>query len=90
MRNNLRHCPDRYPTSLIDRSRAPPPLCALGHAFKGPDGKLHFRGLVATTDGKEMMETSRVAPFTEADALKVGQEAGAELKAKARPGFFMW
>ena len=68
-----------YPVSL-----------ASGHAYKGPDGKLHFRGLVATTDGKEMMETSRVAPFTEADALKVGQEAGAELKAKARPGFFMW
>ena len=61
-----------------------------GYAHKGPDGQLHFKGLVATTDGKEMLQTSRVAPFTEADAIRVGQEAGAELKSKARPGFFAW
>jgi hydroxymethylbilane synthase len=51
---------------------------------------LHFKGLVATTDGKEIMEISRVAPFSEAGAIKCGTECGAELKAKARPGFFMW
>lgn len=51
---------------------------------------LHFKGLVATTDGKEILHASRVVPFSEADAIRAGQEAGAELKAKARPGFFMW
>lgn len=66
-----------------------PPFTA-GYAHKGADGKLHFRGLVATVDGKEVLETSRIAAFTEEDAIKVGTEAGAELKAKARPGFFMW
>lgn len=45
---------------------------------------------VATTDGKEVMRTSRVAEWSEAEALKAGKEAGAELKASARPGFFMW
>lgn len=61
-----------------------------GYAHKGADGKLHFRGLVATVDGKEVLETSRIASYTEEDAIKVGTESGAELKAKARPGFFMW
>ena len=64
--------------------------CTSGYAHKGADGMLHFKGLVATPDGKEMLETSRVAPFTAADAYQVGQDAGAELKSKARPGFFSW
>ena len=70
---------------------APAPCSfTIGYAHKGADGKLHFRGLVATVDGKEVLETSRIASYTEEDAIKVGTESGAELKAKARPGFFMW
>lgn len=45
------------------------------------DGKLHFRGLLAREDGTEMYETTRVgAPE---DAVKIGTEAGEELKEKA-------
>eukprot|EP00955_Chlamydomonas_euryale_P043841 352735-Chlamydomonas_euryale.AAC.5 len=61
-----------------------------GYACKGNDGMLHFRGLVATTDGKETLAITGKAPWTTEDALKVGTSCGAELKAKARPGFFMW
>jgi hypothetical protein len=46
---------------------------------------------VATPDGKEVMRTGpRTAPFTPEDAVRLGKEAGAQLKADARPGFFMW
>ena len=79
-------CERAFLTALDGSCRTP----IAGYAHKGADGKLHFRGLVATTDGKEIMETSRVANFSEADAIKCGQEAGDELKKKARPGFFMW
>jgi hydroxymethylbilane synthase len=61
-----------------------------GYARKGEDGQLHFSGLVATPDGKEMLRASRVAPFTPEAAFAAGKEAGEELKANARPGFFMW
>ncbi|GAX77900.1 hypothetical protein CEUSTIGMA_g5342.t1 [Chlamydomonas eustigma] len=79
-------CERAFLTALDGSCRTP----IAGYAHKGADGKLHFRGLVATTDGKEILETSRTAPFTEQDAITVGTECGAELKAKARPGFFMW
>lgn len=61
-----------------------------GYACKGNDGMLHLRGLVATTDGKETLTITGKAPWTAEDALKVGTDCGAELKAQARPGFFMW
>jgi hydroxymethylbilane synthase len=61
-----------------------------GYAHKGADGQLHFSGLVATPDGKEVLRTSRVCAFNAADAEKAGTEAGQELKKNARPGFFMW
>ncbi len=61
-----------------------------GYAHKDKDGKLNFRGFVATTDGKETMEVTRVGDFTPEGAVKAGTDAGNELKAKARPGFFMW
>lgn len=43
--------------------------------------EVHFRGLIASEDGKEIYETSRVGPI--ADAVKMGTDAGEELKAKA-------
>jgi len=38
----------------------------------------------------QVLHTTRVCNFSEQDALKAGLDAGAELKASARPGFFMW
>eukprot|EP00199_Chlamydomonas_sp_CCMP681_P001980 CAMPEP_0119106056 /NCGR_PEP_ID=MMETSP1180-20130426/3853_1 /TAXON_ID=3052 ORGANISM="Chlamydomonas cf sp, Strain CCMP681" /NCGR_SAMPLE_ID=MMETSP1180 /ASSEMBLY_ACC=CAM_ASM_000741 /LENGTH=348 /DNA_ID=CAMNT_0007091289 /DNA_START=74 /DNA_END=1120 /DNA_ORIENTATION=- len=79
-------CERAFLTALDGSCRTP----IAGYARRGEDGKLHFSGLVATTDGKEVLRTTAVGEFTEADALRVGAEAGAELKAIARPGFFMW
>ena len=61
-----------------------------GYARKGEDGKLHFNGLVATTDGKEILTSSGTADFTEEGAVKLGQECGDDIKGRAREGFFMW
>jgi hypothetical protein len=71
-------------------SRAVAPRPRAGYAHKGADGQLHFSGLVATPDGTQMMRTSRVAGFTEADAVKVGEEAGKELKATGPKELFMY
>uniref|UniRef100_A0A7S0X0Y3 Porphobilinogen deaminase, chloroplastic n=1 Tax=Chlamydomonas leiostraca TaxID=1034604 RepID=A0A7S0X0Y3_9CHLO len=79
-------CERAFLTALDGSCRTP----IAGYAYKGEDGKLHFSGLVATTDGKEIMRTSRVAEFTEEGAINAGKDAGAELKKNARPGFFMW
>ena len=62
----------------------------LGYARKGSDGKLNFSGFLATTDGKQVLTCERSGGFSEAEAVKVGKEAGAELKAKAGPEFFKW
>ena len=50
------------------------------------DGKLHFKGLVSMPDGTKMYETDRVGEL--ADAVKIGREAGQELKERAGPEFF--
>ena len=47
-------------------------------------------GLVATPDGKQMMRTTRVAAFTDADAITAGDEAGRELKANGPKELFMY
>jgi len=56
-----------------------------GHA-RLRDGKLHFRGMIAKTDGSEALEVLREGAIAEAAAL--GADAGRELKARAGPGFF--
>jgi len=61
-----------------------------GYAHRGEDGQLHFRGLVASTDGKKIYETSRVGSFNAAEGERLGREAGEELKAQAGPDFFVW
>jgi hydroxymethylbilane synthase len=77
----------RTPTKRASPRRL---ICA-GYCFKGEDGRMHFSGLLATTDGKQILRTSRVgAVFTEEEAIRVGKDAGAELKGQAGPGFFMW
>lgn len=50
-------------------------------------GRLQFRGLVASPDGKTVYETSREGPME--DAVKMGEDAGAEIKAKAGEAFFV-
>jgi hydroxymethylbilane synthase len=47
---------------------------------------LHFRGLVMRPDGSESYETARHGAAM--DAIKIGADAAAELKAKLSPGFF--
>ena len=56
----------------------------------GADGNLSFEGLVASPDGKKVFRTSRSGPWTEADVIRLGREAGEELKAEAGPEFFTW
>jgi hydroxymethylbilane synthase len=49
-------------------------------------GLLHFRGMILSPDGTRCLEVSRVgAPSS---ALKIGEDAGGELLARAGPGFF--
>eukprot|EP00877_Chromochloris_zofingiensis_P013876 jgi/Chrzof1/8742/Cz03g22200.t1_PBGD1[v5.2] len=61
-----------------------------GYARRGEDGQLHFRGLVASPNGKKIHETSRTSSFDAAEAERLGREAGEELKATAGPDFFDW
>jgi hydroxymethylbilane synthase len=49
-------------------------------------GRLDFRGLIARPDGSACLETAREAPL--ADAIRMGADAGRELKARAGPDFF--
>jgi hydroxymethylbilane synthase len=48
--------------------------------------RLEFRGLVARPDGSAFLETTRAGSFTE--AVRLGADAGRELRARAGPGFF--
>ncbi len=48
------------------------------------------RGLVATPDGKKIIETSRVGEFNAEEAVAIGKDAGDELKKTAGPEFFTW
>lgn len=79
-------CERAFLTALDGSCRTP----IAGYAHRAADGMLHFSGLVATPDGKQILRTSRVCAFNEADAVKAGREAGEELKASAPPGFFSW
>jgi hydroxymethylbilane synthase len=47
---------------------------------------LSLRGLVATPDGKQLLETRREGPRGQAEAI--GRDAGAELLARCGPDFF--
>jgi hydroxymethylbilane synthase len=46
--------------------------------------------LVASPDGKKVYQTSREGAYTEEDALKMGRDAGEQLKAEAGEEFFDW
>ena len=49
-------------------------------------GRLHLRALIARPDGSECLRAARVG--LPGDAERLGQDAGAELRAHAGPGFF--
>ncbi|XP_074270148.1 porphobilinogen deaminase, chloroplastic [Silene latifolia] len=59
-----------------------------GYASRDENGDCFFRGLVASTDGKQVLETSRKGPYSLEDMIRIGKEAGEELRVRAGPGFF--
>jgi len=63
-----------------------------GHAYKGEDGSLKFRGLVAAPDGTKVYETGDVScpDFTFEAAKAFGTEQGSMLKEKAGEDFLQW
>jgi hydroxymethylbilane synthase len=56
-----------------------------GHAVVRA-GRLHFRGLIAKPDGSAVFETAREGAA--GDAVRLGADAGGELKARAGAHFF--
>jgi hydroxymethylbilane synthase len=79
-------CERAFLTALDGSCRTP----IAGHACQDADGRLSFRGLVASPDGREVHETTRSGEWTEESVLRLGREAGEELKETAGPGFFDW
>jgi len=61
-----------------------------GYCRRGEDNQLHFTGLVASTDGKKIYQTSRTGTFNAEEGERLGREAGEELKSQAGPEFFVW
>jgi hydroxymethylbilane synthase len=62
-----------------------------GLCRQAPDGGLTFRGLIAKTDGSDILETAMTSPtFSAEEGARVGAAAGAELKGRAGAGFFDW
>lgn len=60
------------------------PIAGLAEFTNG--GRLAFRGMILTPDGRERHETRREG--LPADAAAMGEDAAAELLAQAGPGFF--
>uniref|UniRef100_A0A061QUX9 Porphobilinogen deaminase, chloroplastic n=1 Tax=Tetraselmis sp. GSL018 TaxID=582737 RepID=A0A061QUX9_9CHLO len=60
-----------------------------GHATID-NGVMSFSGLVGRTDGSKVLRTSREGPATEENAIRMGREAGEQLKAEGGAGFFDW
>jgi hydroxymethylbilane synthase len=61
------------------------PIAAYAHKV---GDKLEFRGLIASLDGKEILETSKSGEWSFESGQAIGTEAGAELKAQAPESFF--
>ena len=59
-----------------------------GLARRSADGSLSFRGLIASPDGKQCFEVACTGTFDPEDAVRVGRDAGEQLKADAGPAFF--
>ena len=62
-----------------------------GLCRQGGDGGMTFRGLVASPDGKRVLETSRVSGvYTAEEGAALGRDAGEELKKNAPADMFDW
>ncbi|KAK9058095.1 hypothetical protein SSX86_022935 [Deinandra increscens subsp. villosa] len=59
-----------------------------GYACRDEDGNCFFRGLVASSDGTKVLETSRKGLYAYEDMILMGKDAGEELLSRAGPGFF--
>ncbi|KAL8140837.1 hypothetical protein V2J09_006858 [Rumex salicifolius] len=59
-----------------------------GYACRDENGDCLFRGLVASPDGKQVIETSRKGPYSIEDMILMGKDAGKELLTRGGPGFF--
>lgn len=59
-----------------------------GYAHRDEDGNCIFRGLVASPDGTQVLETSRKGPYVLEDMILMAKDAGEELKKRAGHGFF--
>jgi len=61
-----------------------------GLAQRNENGSCTFRGLVASPDGKQVLETSREGSFEYDDMVALAKDAGQELLQRAGPNFFSW
>lgn len=61
-----------------------------GLAERAPGGGCRFRGLVASPDGKRVLETSREGPYEYDAMIEMAVDAGKELLKTGGPGFFDW
>ncbi|CAD6247944.1 unnamed protein product [Miscanthus lutarioriparius] len=77
-------CEREFLTVLDGNCRTP--IAAYAHRDK--DGSCSFRGLLASPDGSKVYETTKTGPYSFDDMVEMGKDAGHELKAKARPGFY--
>ncbi|KAL5700147.1 hydroxymethylbilane synthase [Ranunculus cassubicifolius] len=59
-----------------------------GYAHRDSDGNCVFRGLVASPDGTQVLETSRKGPYVLEDMILMAKDAGEELRTRAGPAFF--
>ncbi|OVA11821.1 Tetrapyrrole biosynthesis [Macleaya cordata] len=59
-----------------------------GYAHRDTDGYCVFRGLVASPDGTQVLETTRRGTYALDDMILMGKDAGEELRSRAGPGFF--
>lgn len=59
-----------------------------GYACRDEEGNCVFKGLVASPDGTQVLETSRKGPYSLDDMISMGKDAGKELLSRAGPGFF--
>ncbi|CAL8467590.1 g7128 [Coccomyxa elongata] len=79
-------CERAFLTALDGSCRTP----IAGLAQRNASGGLSFRGLIASPDGAKIFETTREGSYTEEEVLRLGREAGEELKAQAGPEFLSW
>ncbi|GMH40976.1 hypothetical protein BSKO_08886 [Bryopsis sp. KO-2023] len=79
-------CERAFLTALDGSCRTP----IAGHCRTDPEGGLMFDGLVASPDGKKILQTNRAGTFSPEEAVRLGDDAGQELKGQAGPEFFDW